>query len=184
MREEYHDYRGYAGRIAGGVFRPGDAVKVLPSGLTSTIASIDTSAGPMEEAFAPMSVTIRLTDEVDVSRGDMLVSGDNSSDVTQDIEIMVCWLDEKPLQVGGKYALKHTTRDARCVVKSVQFKVDMATLENIENPDKVALNDIAKVTLRTTAPLCVDSYHHNRDTGSVILIDEATNVTVGAGMIQ
>ena len=184
MREEYHDYRGYAGRIAGGVFRPGDAVKVLPSGLTSTIASIDTSAGPMEEAFAPMSVTIRLTDEVDVSRGDMLVSGDTSSDVTQDIEIMVCWLDEKPLQVGGKYALKHTTRDARCVVKSVQFKVDMATLENIENPDKVALNDIAKVTLRTTAPLCVDSYHHNRDTGSVILIDEATNVTVGAGMIQ
>lgn len=184
MREEYHDYRGYAGRVSGGFFRPGDGIKVLPSGLTSTVASIETASGSLDEAFAPMSVTLRLEDEIDVSRGDMIVSGDCTPEVTQDIEIMVCWLGEKPLQVGGKYALKHTTRDARCIVKAVQYKVDMMTLEKLENADSVSLNEIARLTLRTTVPLCVDSYHRNRDTGSVILIDEASNVTVGAGMIQ
>jgi sulfate adenylyltransferase subunit 1 len=184
MREEYHDYRGYAGRVVGGVFRPGDAVKVLPSGLTSRLESIELAGEAQEAAFAPMSVTLRLADDIDVSRGDMIVSGDCPPEVTQDLEIMVCWLGEKPLQVGGRYGLKHTTRDARCVVKAVHYKVDMNTLENIESPESVSLNDIARITIKTTVPLCVDSYKRNRDTGSLILIDEATNITLGAGMIQ
>lgn len=184
MREEFHDYRGYAGRVSGGVFRPGDAVKVLPSGLTSTIEAIDAAEKSIDETFAPMSVTIRLKDDVDVSRGDMIVSGDCQPEVTQDIEIMLCWLAEKPLRVNDKYALKHTTRDARCVVKAIQYKVDMSTLEKVEGETTVGLNDIARVTLRTTVPLCVDPYARNRDTGSLILIDEGTNITVGAGMVQ
>jgi sulfate adenylyltransferase subunit 1 len=184
MREEFHDYRGYAGRVAGGIFRPGDAVQVLPSGRVSKIASIDTLEGPVEEAFAPMSVTIRLEDDVDISRGDMIVTADCAPEPTQDIEAMVCWLGEKPLQIGGKYALKHTARDARCVVKAVNYKVDISNLEKVEGDQNVGLNDIARLTIRTTVPLCADSYKRNRDTGSLILIDEATNVTVGAGMIE
>jgi sulfate adenylyltransferase subunit 1 len=183
MREEYHDYRGYAGRVAGGVLHVGDAVKVLPSGLVSSIESIDTIDGPIEAAFAPMSVTIRLKDDIDISRGDMIVTGDCTPRVTQDIEAMVCWLSDKPLQPGGKYALKHTTRDARCVVKSVDYKVDITTLEKLEGDTNIASNDIARLTLKTTVPLCVDSYRRNRETGSLILIDEASNVTVAAGMI-
>jgi sulfate adenylyltransferase subunit 1 len=183
MRQEYHDYRGYAGRVAGGVLHVGDAVKVLPSGLVSSIESIDTIDGPIEAAFAPMSVTIRLKDDIDISRGDMIVTGDCTPRVTQDIEAMVCWLSDKPLQPGGKYALKHTTRDARCVVKSVDYKVDITTLEKLEGDTNIASNDIARLTLKTTVPLCVDSYRRNRETGSLILIDEASNVTVAAGMI-
>jgi sulfate adenylyltransferase subunit 1 len=183
MREEYHDYRGYAGRVAGGVFRTGDAVKILPGGQTSTIEAIETADGPLESAFAPMSVTIRLADDIDISRGDMIVTGDCTPQVTQDIEIMVCWLSDKPLQVGGKYAVKHTTRDARCVIKAVNYKVNMETLEKVEGDDQVSLNDIARLTLKTTVPLNVDHYRRNRMTGSLILIDEATNVTVGAGMV-
>ncbi len=183
MSDEFHDYRGYAGRIAGGVFRKGDAVQVLPGGQTSTIASIESADGPLESAFAPLSTTLRLSDDIDISRGDMIVSGDCAPKVTREIEIMVCWLDEVPLQINGKYALKHTTRDARCVVKSVDYKIDMTTMERIDQPSEIGLNDIARLQLKTTAPLCVDSYRQNRDTGSLILIDEATNVTVGAGMI-
>ena len=183
MRAEYHDYRGYAGRVSGGVFRPGDTVKILPSGQTSVIESIETMDGPLDYAFAPMSVTIRLKDDVDISRGDMIVTGDCPPLVTQDLEIMVCWLADRPLQAGGKYALKHTTRDGRCVVKSVDYKVDINTLEKVEGDTTVGLNDIARLTLRTTAPFCADHYRRNRETGSLILIDEATNVTVGAGMI-
>jgi len=184
MREEFHDYRGYAGRVAGGVFRPGDAVKVMPSGQTSTLAAIELSGEEKEAAFAPMSVTMRLTDDIDISRGDMIVSGDCTPEVTQDLDVMVCWLGEKPLQLGGKYGLKHTTRDARCIVKAIQYKVDINTLDKIEDVDSVDLNGIARVTLKTTVPLCVDPYKRNRDTGSLILIEEGTNVTVGAGMIQ
>ncbi|HEX8234333.1 MAG TPA: GTP-binding protein [Abditibacteriaceae bacterium] len=183
MREEYHDYRGYAGRVAGGVLRQGDAIKVLPSGLVSTIESIDTIDGPIEQAFAPMSVTIRLKDNIDISRGDMIVCGDCTPRVTQDLQVMVCWLSDKPLQPGGRYAVKHTTRDARCVVKSVDYKVNITTLEKVEGDTHIASNDIARLTLRTTVPLCVDSYRRNRETGSLILIDEASNVTVAAGMI-
>ena len=184
MREEFHDYRGYAGRVAGGVFRPGDAVKVMPSGQTSTLEAIELAGKELDATYAPMSVTMRLTDDIDISRGDMIVSGDCTPEVTQDIDIMVCWLGEKPLQLGGKYGLKHTTRDARCIVKAIHYKVDINNLEKIEDVESVELNGIARVTLRTTVPLCVDPYKRNRDTGSLILIEEGTNVTVGAGMIQ
>jgi sulfate adenylyltransferase subunit 1 len=180
---EYHDYRGYAGRIAGGVFKPGDDVMVLPSGFTSKIKSIDTLDGPLEEAFAPMSVTMTLEDDIDISRGDMLVRETNLPEATQDIDIMVCWMNQKPLIPNGKYALKHTSNDVRCVVKEIQYKVDVNTLHRIEDDKKIEMNDIARVKLRTTAPLFIDKYNRNRHTGSLILIDEATNETVGAGMI-
>jgi sulfate adenylyltransferase subunit 1 len=180
---EFHDYRGYAGRIAGGVFRPGDAVTVLPSGFSSRVKSIDTFKGPLEAAHAPMSVTLTLEDEIDISRGDMIAPSDDLPTASQDVEMMVCWLHEKKLQVNGKYALKHTTRDVRCIVKAVQYKVNVNTLARIEDDKSVGLNDIARITLRTTQPLFFDPYRLNRATGSLILIDEATNETVGAGMI-
>lgn len=180
---EYHDYRGYAGRIAGGIFKPGDDVMVLPSGFTSKIKSIDTMDGPIEEAFAPMSVTMTLEDDIDISRGDMIVKEHNHPEPTQDVELMVCWLNEKPLQLNGKYTIKHTTKDARCIVKEVRYKVDINTLHKIEDDKNIGLNDIGRIKIRTTQPLFTDKYNRNRVTGSVIIIDEATNVTVGAGMI-
>jgi len=183
MSKEHHDYRGYAGRVAGGIFKKGDAVTVLPSGFKSKIKSIDTLTGSLEEAFAPMSVTLTLEDEIDISRGDMIVKTDNQSEATQDIEVMICWLAENKLQANGKYALKHTSKDVRCVVKDIQYKVNINTLEKIETDKSIGLNDIARITLRTTSPIAVDKYSKNRNTGSLILIDEATNVTVGAGMI-
>jgi len=184
MSNEYHDYRGYAGRIAGGVFKKGDSVTVMPSGFTSKIKSIDNGDGTsLEEAFAPMSVTLTLEDEIDISRGDMIVQSANKAEATQDLDVMICWLNEKPLQANGKYALKHSSKDVRAVVKDIQYKVNINTLEKIEGDKAIGLNDIAKISLRTTAPLAVDKYKTNRYTGSIILIDEATNVTVGAGMI-
>jgi sulfate adenylyltransferase subunit 1 len=183
MSHEYHDYRGYAGRISGGVIRKGDAVTVLPNGQTSKIKSIDTANGMLEEAFAPMSVTLTLEDDIDISRGDMIVKSDNPPETIQDLEVMICWLTEKKLQLNGKYYLKHTTKDVRCVIKEVQHKINISTLEKIEDDKTVGLNDIAKLSLRTTASLVTDKYEKNRNTGSIILIDEATNVTVGAGMI-
>jgi sulfate adenylyltransferase subunit 1 len=183
MNNEYHDYRGYAGRVAGGIFKKGDAITVLPSGFTSKIKSIDLDNKSIDEAFAPMSVTLTLEDEIDISRGDTIVKTENQPLVTQDVEAMVCWLNEKKLQVNGKYALKHTTKDVRCVVKEVQYKVNINTLEKMEEDKEVGLNDIARLTLRLTAPIAIDHYKQNRITGSLILIDEASNVTVGAGMI-
>ncbi|HEY0031500.1 MAG TPA: sulfate adenylyltransferase subunit CysN [Bacteroidia bacterium] len=183
MSNEHHDYRGYAGRIAGGVFKKGDAVTVLPGGHTSTIKSIDTGNVSIEEAFAPMSVTITLENEIDISRGDMLVKTGNQPETTQDLDVMICWLNEKPLQANGKYALKHTSKDVRCVVKNIQYKVNINTLEKMEDDKNIQLNDIARITLRTTGPVAVDKYSKNRNTGSLILIDEATNITVGAAMI-
>lgn len=180
---EYHDYRGYAGRIAGGIFKPGDDVMVLPSGFTSKIKSIDTMDGPIDEAFAPMSVTMTLEDDIDISRGDMIVKEHNHPEPTQDVDLMVCWLNEKPLQLNGKYTIKHTTKDARCIVKEVRYKVDINTLHKIEDDKNIGLNDIGRIKIRTTQPLFIDKYNRNRVTGSVIIIDEATNVTVGAGMI-
>ena len=181
--DEFHDYRGYAGRIAGGVFKPGDKVVALPSGFNSTIKSIDTMDGPIEEAFAPMSVTLTLEDEIDISRGDMIVRENNQPDVTQDVEVMVCWLNENPLQLRGKYAIKHTSNDVRCVVKEIKYKVDINTLHRLEDDKEIKMNDIGRVSLRTTKPLFIDSYKRNRNTGSLILIDESTNETVGAAMI-
>jgi sulfate adenylyltransferase subunit 1 len=180
---EYHDYRGYGGRIAGGVFKPGDKVTVLPSGFSSTIKSIDTFDGELEEAFAPMSVTMTLEDDIDVSRGDMIVAANNQPESTQDIDVMVCWMNNKAIVPNGKYALKHTSNDVRCVVKEIQYKVDVNTLHKIEDDKVVSMNDIARIKLRTTAPIFIDKYNRNRMTGSLILIDETTNETVAAGMI-
>jgi sulfate adenylyltransferase subunit 1 len=180
---EFHDYRGYAGRIAGGVFKKGDAVMVLPSGFTSKIKSIDTFNGEIDEAFAPMSVTMTLEDDIDISRGDMIVRENNKPEVSQDIEAMICWMGDSPLKEKGKYALKHTSKDARCMVKEIKYKVDINTLHRNEEDKVISRNDIARVTLRTTSPLFIDNYRRNRNTGSLILIDEATNNTVGAAMI-
>jgi bifunctional enzyme CysN/CysC len=178
------DYRGYAGQVASGVLKPGDEVMVLPSGMTSTISAIDTADGPVEEAFPPMSVTVRLADEIDISRGDMLCRPHNAPAVAQDIEAMVCWMDETaPLRVGGKYAIKHTTRSARTVVRGLQYRLDVNTLHRDEDAAELALNEIGRVRLRTTVPLLADEYRRNRTTGGFILIDESTNRTVGAGMI-
>ncbi|MEM7110184.1 MAG: sulfate adenylyltransferase subunit CysN [Bacteroidota bacterium] len=181
--DKYHDFRGYAGRIAGGIFKPGDDVIVLPSGFSSKIQSIQTYTEPLEEAFAPMSVTVQLEDEIDISRGDMIVRDNNRPQVSQDIDIMICWMNEKPLIPNGKYGIKHTTNDARCMVRNIHYKVDINTLHRLEEDKSIKLNDIARVTLRTTKPLFYDRYSRNRVTGSVILIDEGTNETVAAGMI-
>lgn len=181
--DEYHDFRGYAGRIAGGVFKPGDEVLALPSGFTTKIKSIETMDGPLTEAFAPMSVTMTLEDEIDISRGDMIVKPNNQPNVTQDVEIMICWLNEKPLQPSGKYILKHTSKECRCIVKEIRYKVNINTLHRIEDDKTIGLNDIGRILLRTTSPLFCDSYNKNRTTGSLILIDEFTNETVGAGMV-
>lgn len=183
MSDEFHDYRGYAGRIAGGVFKPGEEVIVLPSMLKSRIKSIDIYKEQAEIAYPPMSVTISLDDDIDISRGDMLVKAGNMPQVTQDIDIMVCWMNEKPMQVNGKYAVKHTTRDVRCIIKEVKYKVNVNNLEKIEDDLNVGLNDIACVSIRTTKPLFVDSYKSNRRTGALIIIDEATNNTIGVGMV-
>lgn len=181
--EKYPDYRGYAGRIAGGVFKPGDEVAVLPSGFTSKIKSIDTMGGSLEEAFAPMSVTLTLEDEIDVSRGDMIVRENNQTTVDQDVDLMICWLNDKKMIPNGKYAIKHTSNDVRCIIKEVKYKVNVNNLHRIEDDKEVNMNDIARISIRTTKPLLFDKYARNRSTGSLILIDEATNETVGAGMI-
>ena len=181
--DEYHDYRGYAGRVAGGVFKPGDEVIVLPSGFTTKIATIETIGGRLEEAYPPMAVSLTLEDDIDVTRGDMIAKPDNQPTVGQDIDLMVCWLNEKKITPRGKYTIKHSTKDARCIVKDVKYKVNINTLHRIEDDLEIGLNDIGRITIRTTAPLLYDSYKKNRTTGSVILIDEFTNETVGAGMI-
>ncbi len=180
---EHHDYRGYAGRIAGGVFKPGDAVTLLPSGFTTKIAGIDLNGDAISEAFSPMSVTIRLEEDFDLGRGDMIVRTNNQPAVTQDLDLMICWMSDRPLQLNGKYAIKHATRDARCIVKDIQYKMDINTLHRNEEDKNIGMNDIGRIKLRTTQPLFVDSYKRNRNTGSVILIDENTNETVGAGMV-
>jgi sulfate adenylyltransferase subunit 1 len=183
MKAEHHDYRGYAGRVAGGIFREGEEVAVLPSGFTTKIKSIDVMGGTVKEAVAPMSITLTLEDDIDISRGDMIVKVNNRPQVDQDIDLMVCWLSEKPLQVGGKYSIKHTTKDARCIIKDVTYKMNINTLQKIEGDKTIGLNDIGRISIRATTPLFFDGYRKNRSTGSVIIIDEATNNTVGAGMI-
>ncbi len=180
---EFPDYRGYAGRIAGGVFKPGDEVMALPSGFNTKIKSIETANGTLDQAFAPQSVTICLEDEIDISRGDMIVRTNNQPKISQDIDIMVCWLNEKALVKGGKYAIIHTTNEARCIIKDVKYKININTLHREENDTNIEMNDIGRITIRTTKPLFYDSYRRNRNTGSVIIIDEGTYETVGAGMI-
>ncbi|MEM6265460.1 MAG: sulfate adenylyltransferase subunit CysN [Bacteroidota bacterium] len=181
--DEYHDYRGYAGKVAGGVFKPGDEVVVMPSGFTSKIKSIDSLDGQLEEAFPPMSVTMTLEDDIDISRGDMIVKPENQAEATQDLDLMICWMNEKKLVPGGKYRIKHTSRDARCVIKDVLYKVNVNTLHRIEDDTNMGLNDIGRIKVRTTVPIMSDSYTRNRSTGSVILVDEFTNETLAAGMV-
>jgi len=180
---EHHDYRGYAGRITSGIVRPGDAVMVLPSGLTTRIKAIDTYEGSVPAAFAPSSVTLTLADDIDVGRGDMIVGAHDHPIVAQELDVMLCWMHERPLQPNGKYVLRHTTREARCIVHEIQYKLDINTMDQRTDDKDVRMNDIARVTLRTTQPLIFDSYQRNRNTGSLILVDEVTNTTVGAGMI-
>jgi len=181
--DDFHDFRGYAGRIEGGVFKPGDEVMALPSGFSSTIASIRTMDEELSEAFPPMSVVMTLNDEIDISRGDMIVRTNNQPHVGQDIDLMICWLNEKALNPGGKYSIKHTTQELRCIVKEIRYKVNINTLHRIEDDLKIGLNDIGRISIRTTRPLFYDGYRRNRSTGSVVLVDEFTNETVGAGMI-
>jgi len=184
MQNAHHDYRGYAGTVAGGVLKPGDDVIVLPSGFTSTIASIETADGPVDEAFPPMSVSVRLSSEIDISRGDMICRPTNQPDIGQDIDAMVCWMTEaSSLTPGAKIGIKHTTRSARALVKNLHYRLDVNTLHRENEINALALNEIGRVSLRTTVPLFFDDYRRNRETGSFILIDEATNATVGAGMI-
>lgn len=182
--KEFHDYRGYAGRIAGGVMKPGDEVTVLPTGFNSKIKSIDTFDGPIEEAFAPMSVTVTLEDDIDVSRGNMIVRTNNQPKVTQDLDVMLCWLNNKGPVDRAKYYLKHTSNEVRAMIKEIVYKVDINSLHRKEDDKNIQMNDIARVKIRTTQPLFIDSYDRNRMTGSIILIDEATNETVAAGMIN
>ncbi len=182
--DDFHDYRGYAGRLAGGIFKVGDDVMVLPSGFTSKIAKIDSFDGELEEAFPPMSVTLLLEDDIDISRGDMIVRLNNQPKVTQDLDIMLCWFDHaKPLQLRGKYLIRHTSQEARCIVKDIRYKLDINSLHRELEDKTLNMNDMGRVVLRTTKPLFTDPYRQNRITGSIILIDEGTNSTVAAGMI-
>jgi sulfate adenylyltransferase large subunit len=177
------DYRGYAGQLASGALKKGDEVAVLPSGRTTRIAAIDTFDGELEEAMAPMSLTLRLEDELDVSRGETICRPDQAPTVARELQADVCWMAERPLKPGGRYVIKHTTRSATAVVDEIEDHVDVDTLERAAPPAELGLNDIGRVRLRTSAPLVFDPYASNRRTGSFILIDEASNETVGAGMI-
>jgi len=182
--DDHHDYRGYGGTVAGGVLKPGDEVVVLPSGMTTTIEAIDLFGEELTAAYPPMSVTIRLKDDVDVSRGDMIARVHNAPTPTQDIDAMICWMSTTPLQPRQKLAIKHTTRSARALVKDIQYRLDVNTLHRDSEAATLGLNEIGRIQLRTTTPLLADVYAQNRTTGSFILIDEATGVTVGAGMIN
>ena len=183
MSHDYHDYRGYAGEVASGTFRPGDEVLVLPSGFTSRIAGIDMYEESLSEAFPPMSVSIRLEDEIDISRGDMICRPNNLPTTTQDIDAMVCWFNERPLQEGNIYSIKHTSRSVRAKVSTLNYRLNVNTLHREEGQSKLEMNEIGRISLRTTAPLFLDEYRRNRTTGSLIIIDEATSETVGAAMV-
>jgi bifunctional enzyme CysN/CysC len=180
--DAHHDYRGYAGQVAAGVLRPGDEVTVLPGGHRTRIAAIDTSDGEIEAAFPTMSVAIRLQDELDISRGDMLVNPDDPPVAGRELEAMICWMSSQPMTPGGRYALKHTTRSVRAVIEELEYKIDVNALEHLKATE-LGLNEIGRVRLRCSAPVMVDRYRRNRTVGSFILIDEATNDTVGAGML-
>jgi sulfate adenylyltransferase subunit 1 len=183
QRDEYHDYRGYAGRIAGGVWKPGEKVAVLPGGIESTLEAIDSMNGGLEQAFPPQSVTFRLAHDIDISRGDMIVPASQKPKIGQEVDVMVCWLNEKPMVLGGKYVIRHTTSELRGIIRGVTYKVNINNLEENTEDKSVGLNEIARISLKTSKPIFYDSYKDNHITGSVIIIDEATNNTVGAGMI-
>jgi len=177
------DYRGYAGRVASGIFRKGDEITVMPSGFTSKIKTIDTLEGGLEEAYAPMSVSITLEDDIDISRGDMIVRSNNKPEPVQDVEVMLCWLNNSSAKPRAKYTIKHTSNEQKAMIKEVVYKYNINTLDRIHDDNDLNMNDICKVKIRTTKPLMVDSYRENRTTGSIILVDDSTNETVAAGMI-
>ena len=182
--EEHHDFRGYAGRVAGGVFKKGDTVVALPSGLESKISGIHTMTGELKEAFPPQSVTMTLEDDIDISRGDVLVRSENRPEARQDLDVMLCWLNASPPRPRAKYVVKHTTAEARAMITEIHYKMDINTLHRLEDDRDIKMNDIARVKIRSTKPLFSDDYTANRVTGSLILIDEATNETVAAGMLR
>lgn len=181
--KDHQDFRGYAGRVAGGIFRPGDEVVVLPSGFTTKIKSIMLGEEKLDEAFAPMSATITLEDDLDIGRGDIIAKPNNCPESAQDIDLMLCWMNQRPTKLNSKYHVKHTTHQVRGVLKEIRYKLDINTLHRIEGADTLEMNDIARVRLRTSQPLYTDAYRKDRITGSLILIDEGTNETVAAGMI-
>jgi sulfate adenylyltransferase large subunit len=180
--QQHHDYRGYAGQLVGGMLRAGDEVLALPAGKRTRVAAIDTFEGQRECAFPPMSVTVRLEGQLDISRGDMIVAAEDPPVSARDMEAMVCWMTDAPLRVDGRYAIKHTTRSARAIVSDVEHRVDVNSLAH-ESASELTLNEIGRVRLRTSAPLIIDPYASNRATGSFILIDETTGDTAGAGMV-
>jgi len=182
--DAFHDYRGYAGKIASGVFKTGDHVKILPSGLNTTIQSIESTQGDIQEAFPPMSVVIQLHHDIDISRGDMIVREHNMPYIDKHINVMLCWMNEKPLSVDNTYLVRHTTKETKCVVTEIQYKLNINTLHRIERVDSLGLNEIGRVRLKTAQPLFFDSYRRNRTTGSLIVVDETTNETVAAGIIR
>lgn len=180
---EHQDFRGYAGRVAGGIFRIGDEVVILPSGFSSRIKSIQLGDHQLSEAFAPMSVVITLEDELDISRGDLMCKPNNQPQLSQDVDLMLCWMNQRPLNVHAKFYLRHTTLETKAVLKEIQYKLDINTLQRVEGVEQLTMNDMARVRIRTAKAIAYDSYRRNRITGSVILVDEGTNETVAAGMI-
>jgi len=183
QREGFIDYRGYAGRLASGIFRPGDDITVMPSGFTSKIRSIDTIDGPLKEAYAPMSVSMTLEDDIDLSRGDMIVKTNNRPEPVQEFDAMLCWLHNLPARPRAKYTIMHTTNEQKAMIKNVLYKIDINTYSREEEDKDLNMNDIARIKVRTTRPLMIDEYRDNRITGSFVLIDDATHETVAAGMI-
>ncbi|THD68115.1 sulfate adenylyltransferase subunit CysN [Robertkochia marina] len=183
QRDGFIDYRGYAGQIASGFLRKGDEVTILPSGFCSKVKTIDTYDGELDEAFVPQSVVVTLEDDIDISRGDMIVRTNNQPELSQDLEVMLCWLGNEPARHRAKYIIRHTSNEQKAMIREIVYKIDINTLERNTDDTEIGMNDICKVKIRTTKPLMIDSYRDNRTTGSIILIDEATNNTVAAGMI-
>jgi len=180
---EHQDFRGYAGRVAGGIFRQGDDIVVMPSGFTSKVKTIEFGEEQVLEAFAPMSVTITLEDDIDISRGDVIAKPTNQPEAGQDIDLMLCWMNQRPIPLNARFYVRHTTHETKAVLKEIHYKLDINSLQKVEGSQQLVMNDIAHVRLRTAQPLVFDSYRKNRITGSLILIDESTNETVAAGMI-
>ncbi|MEP5637183.1 MAG: sulfate adenylyltransferase, partial [Maribacter dokdonensis] len=183
QREGFIDYRGYAGRISSGIFRPGDEITVMPSGFTSKVKTVEGPKGELEEAYAPMSISMTLEDDIDISRGDMIVRSNNKPVPAQDLEVMLCWMNNSPARPRAKYLVRHTSNEQTAMIKEILYKIDIETLGRNFDDKEICMNDILKVKIRTTKPLMIDSYRENRITGSLILIDENTNETVAAGMI-
>lgn len=184
QRDGHHDHRGYAGMVVSGIFRKDDEVMVLPSGFKSRISSIHFYTDQIDEAFPPMSVSVNLADQIDISRGDMIVKPNNVPEVSQNIDAMICWFNPKPLQLKNKYVIRHTTKEVSGLVEEVVYKVDIKTLKRLSDDSDIGMNDIARIRIRTSAPLMTDSYKRNRQTGSFVIIDSHTNETIAAGMIR